>query len=42
VPPARRGRWLLWAALIVLIGAGGAAAVEYTMHPAPARVRSLR
>jgi hypothetical protein len=33
VPRAKGGGWLLWAVLLVLLGAGAAAAVEYTLHP---------
>lgn len=33
VPPPRRTRWLLWALITVLVGAGAAAAVEYLLRP---------
>jgi hypothetical protein len=34
--PPQRTRWLLWAVLAVLLGAGVAAFVEYSLHPMPA------
>lgn len=32
VPTPRRGRWLLWALLTVLLGAAAAALLEYSLH----------